>query len=229
MPYDRDHILAQWGGTLPGGEIWTNSVRMAPAVTGANAPIPIGPDLQDWLDGPAKDAVAKFHADPAAGVHAQAKLTYMKLNAIDINGHYIENTTHEHAFSPPVPGGSQAVLHPNQCSLVVSTCTAFERGPAHRGRFYLPLCAKQLESATGAISPSEAMLVAVSAATFLSELHDQPGADIGQVGDVHVCVMSQRGTGATNRINAVEVGTVVDTQRRRRTELLENYQRAVLV
>ena len=29
MPFDRRHVLAQWGGTLPGGEIWSNSLRLA--------------------------------------------------------------------------------------------------------------------------------------------------------------------------------------------------------
>jgi hypothetical protein len=229
MPFDRRHVLAQWGGTLPGGEIWSNSIRLASDGTGNSADVPDFEAMQTWLHGPAKDAVAAFHARADTGVHAQAKLTFLKMNVVDMNGHYIENTTFEHAYSPVVAGGSQANLHPNQCTLVVSTCTAFERGPAHRGRFYLPLCAKSIDSATGGIGGPEAMLVAVSAATFLSELHDQPGIDAGVSGDVHVCVMSSQGTGATNRIIAVEVGTVIDTQRRRRNAMTEVYQRAALV
>lgn len=229
MPYDRRHILAQWGGTLPGGEIWSNSVRLASATTGPGSWLPTQSELIAWLEGPAKDAVAAFHADPNAGVHAQAKLTFLKMNVVDMAGHYVEQTTHEYAYSPVVAGGSSAFLHPNQCTLVVSTCTAFERGPAHRGRFYLPLCAKEVTSSTGGISAAEAMAVAVSAATFLSALHDQPGPDPIGDDDVHVCVMSSTGTGATNRITAVEVGTVIDTQRRRRNAMAEVYQRAPLV
>jgi len=227
MPYDRRHVLAQWGGTLPGGEIWSNSIRLAGDQTGNDAGVPTQGEIIAWLQGPAKDAVAAFHGRADTGIHAQAKLTFLKLNVVDINGHYIEQETHEYVYSPVVPGGSQSVLHPNQCTLVVSTCTAFERGPAHRGRFYLPLCAKALETATGAISGPEAMLVAVSAATFLSELHDQPGPDPIQA-DMHVVVMSSVNTGATNRIEAVEVGTVIDTQRRRRNAMTEVYQRAEL-
>jgi len=229
MPFDRRHVLAQWGGTLPGGEIWSNSVRLAPSNTGPASDVPTHEEMVEWMEDLAADAVANFHSRPDTGIHAQAKLTFLKMNVVDMNGHYVENTTLEHVYSPVVSGGSQSVLHPNQCTLVVSTCTEFARGPAHRGRFYLPLCAKALETATGAISAPEAMLVAVSAATFLSELHDQPGIDTGGAGDVHVCVMSSQGTGATNRVTAVEVGTIIDTQRRRRNAMKEAYQRAPLV
>jgi hypothetical protein len=229
MPYDRRHVLAQWGGTLPGGEIWSNSIRLAGDTTGNNAEVPTQGDLIAWLEGPAKDAVAAFHADPNTGIHSAAKLVFLKMNVVDVNGHYIEQTTHEWVYSPVVAGGSSANLHPNQCTLVVSTTTAFERGPAHRGRFYLPLCAKSIETASGGISTGEAMLVATAAATFLSALHDQPGLDPTLPGDMHVCVMSSVGAGATNRITGCEVGTVVDTQRRRRNAQAENYQRAALV
>lgn len=229
MPYDRRHILAQWGGTLPGGEIWSNSVRLAPSDTGPAADVPTHDEMVAWLNGPAKDAVSAFHARADTGIHNAAKLVFLKMNVVDMNGHYVEQTTLEYVYSPVVSGGSSANLHPNQCTLAVSTCTEFERGPAHRGRFYLPLCAKSLVSTTGAISTGEAMLTATSAATFLSALHDQPGLDTGGAGDVHVCVMSSVGAGATNRITAVEVGTVIDTQRRRRNALPEAWQRAPLV
>lgn len=229
MPYDRRHVLAQWGGTLPGGEIWSNSIRLAGSDTGANAHVPDQDQIVEWLEGPAKDAVAAFHARADSGIHAVAKLTFLKLNVVDMNGHYIEQTTHEYVYSPVVDGGSTATMHPNQCTLVVSTTTAFERGHAHRGRFYLPLCAMAPQSTTGQLAPSQALAVAVSAATFLSALHDQPGLDVpGSTEDVTVCVMSKIGAGATNRITGVEVGTVIDTQRRRRNALVESYQRAPL-
>jgi len=228
MPYDRPHILAQWGGTLPGGEVWSNSVRLVTDQKGDAVQMPPLSTIKAWLDGPAKDAVAKFHAEPGTGIHAAAKLTFMKLNPIGQDGHYLEPTTLEYAFAPPVNGGSSAVLHPNQCTLVVSTRTALERGHAHAGRFYLPLCAKSLETQSGAISPGEAMLVATAAATFLSELHDQPGPDLLGPEDFHVAVMSSVGQGFTNRITHVRVGCVIDTQRRRRNDLSENYQSAPL-
>lgn len=226
--YDRPHILAQWGGTLPGGEIWSNSVRLVTDQKGDLVQMPALSAIQAWLVGPAKDAVAAFHSDPLAGVHAQAKLVYLKMNPIGQDGHYLEPTTLEYVYSPVVAGGSQAVLHPNQCTLVVSTRTALERGYAHAGRFYLPLCAKTIDSATGGIGTGEAQLVATSAATFLSALHDQPGPDLLGPEDFHVAVMSNRGTGYTNRITHVRVGTIVDTQRRRRNSMLEQYQSAAL-
>jgi len=56
MPFDRRHVLAQWGGTLPGGEIWSNSLRLASTDTGPDADVPDHDEMVTWLTGPAKDA-----------------------------------------------------------------------------------------------------------------------------------------------------------------------------
>lgn len=228
MAYDRRHILAQWGGTLPGGEIWSNSLRLASSVTGPLSWVPTQSELIAWLEGPAKDAVAAFHTSTGAHLGMNAKLAYLKMNVVDMNGHYVEQTTHEYVYSPQPFGNSNAVVHPTQVALVVSTTTAYARGPAHRGRFYLPLPAIMVTPSTGLISVTDAQDVAASAATFISALHDQPGIDPIGDDDMHVCVMSRGGAGATNRVTGVDVGLVLDTQRRRRNALPENYQHADL-
>jgi hypothetical protein len=223
MPdYDRRHVLAQWGGTLPGGEIWSNSVRLAGSGEGADATVPIHDDMVAWLNGPAKDAVAAFHSAADTLVHSAAKLTFLKLNVIQINGRYLEPNTLEYVYPTPVAGGAAAVLHPNQVALVVSLTTGISRGPAHRGRFYLPLPAIPVQT-DGLIMASSANQVATSAATFIKALADQPGLDAGLT-DMRAVVMSKRaGTPDTHEITGVAVGRALDTQRRRRVELVENY------
>ena len=51
MPFDRRHVLAQWGGTLPGGEIWSNSLRLASTDTGPDADVPDHDEMVTWLTG----------------------------------------------------------------------------------------------------------------------------------------------------------------------------------
>lgn len=226
MTFDRRHILAQWGGTLPGGEIWSNSLRLAGDSTGPSGTVPTHDGMVAWCTGPAKDALAAFHSAANAKVHVGCKLTYLKMNVVDMNGRYTDQNTVEHVFAPVVSGGSSASPHPNQVSLVVATTTEFSRGPAHRGRFYLPMPAIPIDAVDGTIDAPTALGVATAASVFIVALADEPGPDL--LGGMRVCVMSQRGSGATNVVIGVDVGRVLDTQRRRRTELPENYQHAAV-
>ena len=225
MTFDRRHVLAQWGGTLSGGEIWSNSLRLASSDTGPNAPVPVHDTMIEWCNGAAKDAVAAFHGDFGALISTAAKLTFLKLNVVDMNGRYVEQNTIEHVYSPVVPGTSAANPHPTQVTLAVSTTTEFSRGRGHRGRFYLPMPCQAVDATSGLISALNAASVATAAATFIEALADEPGADVATAG-MRVCVMSK--TGATNVVIGVEVGRVLDTQRRRRNSLPEDYQSHVV-
>jgi hypothetical protein len=184
--------------------------------------------MVSWLEGPAKDALSVFHRDFNTGISIYAKLEYLKLNVVDINGHYIENNTLEYLYSPVLGGGSSANIHPTQVALAVSLTTDFTRGHAHRGRFYLPMPCQQLDNVSGLVPASTALACATAAATFIDAFADQPGPDDLST-DMRVCVMSQRGMGATNVVTGVAVGCVMDTQRRRRNSLPENYQEVPVV
>src|SRR5678810_1397414 len=76
MPFDRRHVLAQWGGTLPGGEIWSNSLRLASTDTGPDADVPDHDAMVEWLTTYAKDAVAAWHGSFDLKCSNQAKLAY---------------------------------------------------------------------------------------------------------------------------------------------------------
>lgn len=224
MPYDKRHVLAVWGGTLAGGEIWSCSLRLASTGSGPTAPVPTQEDLIGWMESTAKDAVQAFHQRATTKIHVGCKLTFLKMNVITVDGRYEEEgETHEYLYAPVVPGGSSGIMHPTQVALVVSTTTDYTRGHAHRGRFYLPNPALEVDAVDGTISAADANGVAASAGTFIKELADQPGPDPLQT-DMKVAVMSRAGAGRTNYVTGVEVGRVLDTQRRRRNALPENYQ-----
>ena len=60
--FDMEHVLIQWGGTLPGGETWSCSLR-----TGANVADPLSADVpseasvKSWLETSIKTAVQWYH------------------------------------------------------------------------------------------------------------------------------------------------------------------------
>lgn len=224
-PFEREHIYVQWGGTLPGSETWSCGIRMAPAAT---LPILDGlPDpaaLQTILGDHIGPAVQVFHTKMETGISGAAKLSFVKANVIGIDGHYKEQTTLEVVY-PNVAGNKQGNPMPNQCTMCVSTTTTFSRGPAHRGRFYLPLPVVQPDATTGLVPAAFANDLADAAWAFITELNDWPtGAGINSP----ICVVMSRklNAPATRVITGVEVGRVVDTQRRRRRSLPELYEGA---
>lgn len=225
--FDRQHILVQWGGKLPGNEEWSCGIRMANNFTGDNtSTMPDSSDLQSWLDGAVATAVKEFHQRPATKIHGAAKLSFVKANIIKSDGHYLDTNTHEHVY-PDHGGGGSSPLYPNQVALVVSLTTAVGRGPAHRGRFYLPLPTLALDGATGLALGADCAEIAGSAKAFIEALSDTPGVDTS--GAVNAVVMSRKtGAPATHRVTGIEVGRVLDTQRRRRRSLLEDYSKVAV-
>ncbi len=138
------------------------------------------------------------------------------VNAIGVDGKYIENTTLEHVHAN-VPGtGLDSRTLPNQIALVVSLLTGFSRGPAHRGRVYLPM-PTMVVGGDGRIDPGEVSVVKTAFNTLLTDLN---AIDAG----FKVAVMSRKAGAAIGRnVTGVEIGRVLDTQRRRRNKLAEAY------
>jgi hypothetical protein len=217
--FDRESLYVQWGGTLDGGEIWSCGVRMAANIPGILPNEPSDAEVPEWNAGFIWNAVAAFHMNPQSQISSAAKLTFVKTNKIDVNGHYKNQTSNEFV-SQPVPGGGGAPKYPHQISLVASLTTGFTRGMAHRGRFYMPSPVSAL-AADGRITESSSSIAAGAVKTFIEALSDTPGFDAP--GSVGVVVMSRKGTGTTRRVTGVEVGRVLDTQRRRRNALIENH------
>jgi len=210
-PYDQPHLYAQWGGKLPGGEEWSNGIRFR--AIGAHT-VASG-DVAAML-APLTTAITAFHTRATTLVHNTAKLSYVKLNAIAVDGTYMSLNTNEQIVAD-VGGGSTAVCPPNQIAMVVTWLTSFTRGPAHKGRIYLPLPATQLDT-DGIVSTVSADGIKASAATFLTALNAVSA-------DYEAAVFSRKaGNPGNNKIQAPSVGRVLDTQRRRRRSLAELYR-----
>jgi hypothetical protein len=206
-PFDSTHLYVQWGGKLPGGEEWSCGFRMWKA-SGSNAA-----DATAVLPS-VSAAVAAYHIRQGTNISARAKLSFVKVNAIAVDGSYQAQTTTQALFAD-TPGGGLQSAPPNQIAHVVSLTTGFSRGPAHRGRFFNPLPSFTVD-ATGVIAEADATAVAVSAGLLL--------AAVNQGGGEQMVVMSRKAGAPGHRaVTGIEVGRVLDTQRRRRRSLVEGY------
>lgn len=129
------------------------------------------------------------------------------------------NGTEQWSSGLPEQAGSTSLNHPPQVSLAVTLETGITRGRAARGRIYLPTTGQSV-AADGRISSTNATDLAVRTATFLDDLTDLMAAP--------VWVMSDVGAGTSRPVEAVSVGRVFDTQRRRRRQLDEDRVSALI-
>lgn len=207
-PYDSTHLYLQWGGKLPGGEQWSNGLRFAGPAASAEA------DANAMLVGAAA-AVVAFHQRATTYISNGALLSFVKLNPIDVNGHYIGDGTVQ-ALYADLPGGVAGIIYPNQVTLAVTMTTGFSRGPAHKGRIYLPLPNIPMQ-ADGTITSATAGNVGTSTDTLRTALD-------GLNANWKLNVFSRKlGAPAHRPITGNIVGRVLDTQRRRRRSLPELY------
>lgn len=108
---------------------------------------------------------------------------------------------------------------PPQCSIVVSLRTAFA-SRSDRGRYYLPAISSDQLTPAGRLSstPQNAILSAVVAAHSAEIL----------VGAGCPLVVYSRKNRAVEPVVSIDVGDVIDTQRRRRDKLVESRVSALL-
>jgi hypothetical protein len=209
-PFITPHLYVQWGGKLPGSEQWSCGLRMAPRNTGPWPATDAAANLTAI-----STAISAFHTRVASKIDTRALLSFCKVNMIGVDGHYVLPTTNEHIYAD-IAGGGGTQMFPNQVALAVTLQTAFSRGPAHQGRFYLPLPATGVGS-NGAIDPTDQSNVKGSANTLLTALN-AVSASYG------VSVFSRKlGSPAQNMVTGIKVGGVLDTQRRRRRSMAEAY------
>lgn len=209
-PFDSSHVYVQWGGGLPGAETWSCGFRMWKAGGSAEA------DAASMLVGIGAALVA-FHSAAVTNISSHCTLSFVKVNTIGTDGKYVGDGTTEATYAD-VPGGAvSSYVMPNQTALAISTITGFSRGVAHRGRFYLPLPQIDL-GADGRMPTTKASQIRDSALTMRTA--------VNSAGAGHVMTVMSRKAGAPGHraITGFEVGTVLDTQRRRRRSLLENFQ-----
>lgn len=224
MPYTRDHLLLRFGGSSASfTEEWSCGVRLAPAdpsIVG-NALLAIASDALPAV----AEACVDYVQDPAAGFSAIAGLDWVKLNPISAaTGNYLSGSvTFEQEIEPRVTGAQPQL--PLQIAYCVTLRGEFRRGPAARGRYYVPVGAQDtpVVTSTGVMPATRAQARADAAGTFLEAIQTlNVGGDPGE--SLRVRLFGDGTSGPReSTVQRVEVGNVYDTQRRRREQIEETY------
>jgi len=210
MPYPfRHRLLTVFGDSWGAVEEFSFGVRLI----GVTAPVQADVDA-------VVAATQTFWNTAGMSIDSQHRLLGVKLAPIGTDGLYPPGEDAVEALITPDAGPGASGNHwPPQSAICVTTTTAVPRGHAAMGRFYLP-------SMTGAIAASGRQpaglntAVAAAAATWLSAIQATSAGN--------PVVLSKVGIGANHEITGVRVGDVIDTQRRRRRQLVESYATAAL-
>jgi hypothetical protein len=115
-------------------------------------------------------------------------------------------------------GGAATQTLPDQCTLVVTLLTGFA-GRRNRGRMYLPYQA-------GTMTNGQAVQANIDplALWWSNLIH----AWNSHIGTQHVVVLSQV-AGASHSVNAVQIDSKIDIQRRRADKLVPIYKKLQIV
>lgn len=241
MPFNNEHLVFQWGGFFrsstqgsPILEEFTGSLRFS------------GPGLDVASDVQTATAMAlelaSFWRTTPCFIPSNAFLEYVKLNRVDVNGHYKSlNTLKVEIRDNP---GAGPKVYPTQVAWATTWTTDVERGKASRGRTYWPT-GVPLSATSMRVAPSQAADMATSAAKLIDNLNAcalksntaTPPSDIpawaqavgfqpsflrDATGPV-ASIMSKIGNGTTRSIAGAKQGTRLDIQRRRGENMFEEY------
>lgn len=215
--YDRRHFKVTLEGTnATDQDIWTTGWRIAPSlVTESTVNYPqMAGRLLESVTGAAETFWGALQARIARGT----RLNSVKVAPVDEDGRYIDNMDSViYDWETPLRGAGTSA-HPPQVSVVASLTTGTRRGNATHGRMYLPLTAIAINSDEFTIDTTNRQLIANAVKGLLND-------SLSTLADVSLdpVVMSNIGSGTTRTITTVAVGSIPDTQRRRRNRFTEEY------
>lgn len=209
MPYPAAHSLLTFSGPAYGGqEEWSTGLRLDTTTP------PTVAMLED-----AGDAFRTLIGTQYLGGSARVALETVKWAPQDTSGLYGGGERVEYIITPPVVMGSMAAI-PQIC-FVVSLRTAKPRGRGSNGRMYLPAMPELQNDNTGQIQPGHRDAINTAFANFVGVINGIFAA--------RVVVGSKAGSGLLEPVTGTRCGRVLDTQRRRRAGIPEDYSQTLPV
>lgn len=157
--------------------------------------------------------------NPDNRVPSKWELEWTKVALIAPNGKYVENSASKEFIGLPIGGGFTGAYAP-QLACVVTIISDKPRDPGRYNRFYLPTAA--ISTADWEMTETVRSNIANNFADYFISLNDF-FSGFGVPSPVTLVVASAKGTGWSKQAVNLRVGGVVDTQRRRRNKLTENY------
>jgi hypothetical protein len=215
MPYPPHRLLAfggSWNDPAIDQEIWSCSMRFDQFSAG-----PLGDEI---VGNEAAQKVQRFFNTVAFA--PKATLEYVKFNPIGPDGKYANETeTTEVFFQPPLIRTGTGQLLPLQNTIAVSWTTARSRGIASKGRMFLPGMNADWMTNIGLIGGAHREALVAACKLFIEDCRTWTSEYVGVPAIVSQGAQGGAGPGVAEPIIGVNVGNVVDTQRRRRNALVE--------
>lgn len=216
MAYERPFIRVTFGGGIAdNNDIWSCGFALANYTETLN--------YEQWfIEQSANLAtigtlLSTFVSHPDTLVPNNAKLFWAKMALIGTDGKYMREAVETQLNS----GGARNVAYSPQDALVIGLVSSKWKDPGKNNRFYLPTIGPSAVNAWK-LTPQEQEGVVAQAVTLFNEINDQ--VDGGMPGwSARVGVVSDSGAGSQLAAQDVRVGAIVDTQRRRRNKLNEDY------
>lgn len=208
------HNVLRIRGNLPGGEVWS----VTPKFTGNFGDLITGyADLLEWLTTIQGFNAGRILPDPIMSIlSSSASVTGLRGEYINDAGDLTEVAEVGTLGGVPEPGTGTATK-PFQTAVVASLRTG-RPGRSYRGRIYWPGLSAGINSTTLRLEPGTASGIASATADFLTAVQEAAPAPSA----IFLAVVSQ--TLDTNAgVTSIQVGNVLDVQRRRRDQAVEVY------
>lgn len=222
MAYENEVVRVTISGTSWGGaEIWSTGFFMG--TVGADAPDP----TQAWADA-VRAGWETFFTAAVPGAFSNAyTTTAVKLSKLDaLTGDVQLDKTVYANIQTPITGAT-GVYNPPQVALVATLLSDTPRGLAAKGRMYLPAPAANVDN-TGKISTVVRDAIRTNLATFFTNLNGNANVPADVILASFGRTPPAVGGGVSRLVTSVRVGNVLDTQRRRRNQLVESYASGVV-
>lgn len=216
------------GTCYSGAEIWSTSFYVGSVGADAAAP------TQAFADA-IRTAWTTLYTSTAMKISSQYQTSEVKLALLDTAGKTDLATVTYAPYGTPANGWYSGGSYPPQVALAVTLEHTGARGLAAKGRMYFPGPGYQLTN-TGTLSGTDIAGGATAVKTFL----DAVNAAAPSGNKVILASQGRRvkgsdgkyepvpGTAVNALVDRVKIGSVLDTQRRRRNGLVEVYQTATL-
>lgn len=220
MPYASEQLYFTFGGTIGGSaeyDVWQCGVHYAPIVIGGIVGDPNADQAEALWDG-TEDLFTSAYFQISSSV----RLKWVKLAKLDVNGEY---TTEPAVYEAPtyVSGPTAPAGTPPQVATAVTLSSGQTLGKANWGRFYLPQTQTALQADGATVSDANLAGMAAAGVAFLAASYTAIEENKTSGGILDATNMSSVGAGVNKRVTEVRVGSVKDTQRRRRNRIPESY------
>lgn len=216
MAYSQPFVRVSFGGTLAGGmDIWSCSFHLGSADDERSAELVLADVLT--VSDEITDAIKTLVSATETNVPSDVKLTDTKFAGFNTTGAQVGESVTVVSLAQGATGGPYIP----QASVVVGLVnTDRAKDPGRYNRFYLPT--SQYAFGQFRMSTTEQSAYLGAAQDFVQSLIDI-GATVSPSVIVPIVASSKAVAGSSSAVDAVRVGKTIDTQRRRRNSIPEEY------